>query len=161
MPTESDKTTRQPIALVAAGDMRDPAVRAAFAARMADAAVDAVNHRLATAGLPPLQEDVEGAETASEPPRDEHALPAHSLKEKLPLKEELAVTMNSNGPIPADGYEAAIALVSAQYTAGAASDPYEAIDTGPEPPPLPDFPMTEELAARYRAMLGLDDPDVR
>jgi hypothetical protein len=57
-------------------------VRAAFAARMAEAAVEAVNQRLATAGLPPPQEDVEGAENASEPPRDEHALSAHPLDEK-------------------------------------------------------------------------------
>jgi hypothetical protein len=156
MPTESDKTTREPIALVAAGDMRDPAIRAAFAAKMADAAVDAVNHRLATAGLPPLQEDVEGAENAPEPPRNEDALSAHSLKEN-----EIAVTVDSSGPVPDDGYEAAIALASAEYTRGVASDAHEAIDKGPEPPPVPDFPMSDVDVARYRAMLGLDDPDVR
>ena len=149
MPTESDKTTREPIALVAAGDMRDPAIRAAFAAKMADAAVDAVNERLVTAGLPPLQEDVKGGETPPEPRRDEHALSAHSLKEG-----EIAVTVDTSGPIPDDGYEAAIALASAQYTQGVASDPHEAIDEGPEPPPVPDFPMSDVDIARYRAMLA-------
>jgi hypothetical protein len=143
-PTESDKTTREPVALVATDDLKDPAVRAAFAAKMADAIVDAVNHDRVTAGLPPLQDDPEDAEPAL-------ALPANP--------NEGAIPMNAKNPTPDDGYDAALALASAQYTVGASADDDE--DHRPAAPRVPDWDMDEVTIARYRAMLGLDDPDPR
>jgi hypothetical protein len=81
MPDEPDTTTRrEPVALVASADLRDPAVRAAFAAKMADAVVDAVNHRRVTAGLPPLQED-DDADGAAE---HAQALPPNEKKSPSP-----------------------------------------------------------------------------
>jgi hypothetical protein len=65
--------------------------------------------------------------------------------------------MNAPKPTPDDGYDAAIALASAQYTVGASAEDDE--DARPPAPPLPDWDIDAVTIARYRAMLGLDDPD--